>query len=47
MKRITTRAVDTRELYNFTVWVAQSLPGVKSETVQAVETFLKAHLTKL
>lgn len=35
---------DTQELYNFTVWVAESLPTVKKETVKAVETFLKTHL---
>ncbi len=39
--------VDTQELYNFTVWVAQSPRTVKEETVKATEKFLKAHLVKL
>jgi len=39
--------VDTQELYNFTVWVAQSPRTVKEETVKAIETFLKRHLTGL
>jgi len=36
--------VDTQELYNFTVWIAQSPPSVKEETVKAIEKFLKAHI---
>ena len=39
--------VDTQELYNFTVWVAQSPPIVKDETVKATEKFLKKYLVKL
>jgi len=39
--------VDTKELYNFTVWVAESNPVVKKETVQAIEKFLKKYLVKL
>ena len=39
--------VDTQELYNFTVWVAQSPRTVKEETVKATEKFLKKHLVKL
>ena len=39
--------VDTQELYNFTVWVAQSPRTVKEETVKATEKFLKRHLVKL
>ena len=39
--------VDTQELYNFTVWVAQSPRTVKGETVKATEKFLKSHLVKL
>ncbi len=38
--------VDTQELYNFTVWVAQSPRTVKDETVKATEKFLKSHLVK-
>jgi len=36
--------VDTQELYNFTVWVAQSPRTVKDETIKATEKFLKSHL---
>jgi len=39
--------VDTKELYNFAVWVAQSSMKVKTETVQATETFLKTYLVNL
>ena len=39
--------VDTQELYNFTVWVAQSPRTVKTETVKATEKFLKTHLVNL
>ncbi|MCX5636321.1 MAG: type II toxin-antitoxin system death-on-curing family toxin, partial [Planctomycetota bacterium] len=39
--------VDTQELYNFTLWVAQSPRTVKDETVKAIEKFLKAHLVNL
>lgn len=39
--------VDTQELYNFTVWVAQSPRSVKEETVRATEKFLKAYVVKL
>ena len=39
--------VDTQELYNFTVWIAQSPPKVKKETVLAIEKFLKSHMTNL
>lgn len=39
--------VDTQELYNFTVWVAQSPRRVKEEVVKAIERFLKAHMVGL
>jgi death-on-curing protein len=39
--------VDTQELYNFTVWVAQSPRTVKDETVKATEKFFKKYLVKL
>jgi len=39
--------VDNKELYNFAVWVAQSPPKVKTETVKAVERFIKAYLVDL
>ena len=40
-------SVDEKELYNLTVWVAQSPPAVKNDTVAAIETFLKKYLTNL
>jgi len=39
--------VDDRELYNFAVWVAESNPKLKKETVQAIETFLGSYLIDL
>ncbi len=39
--------VDTQELYNFTVWVAQSPPKVKNETVKAIEKFLSSYIVDL
>ena len=39
--------VDTQELYNFTVWIAQSPPKFKEETVKAIEKFLKAYMVEL
>lgn len=39
--------VDTQELYNFAVWVAQSPAKVKDETVMAIERFLKTYLVSL
>ncbi|MCJ7580256.1 MAG: type II toxin-antitoxin system death-on-curing family toxin [Candidatus Aminicenantes bacterium] len=39
--------VDTQELYNFTVWIAQSPPKFKKETVQAIEKFLKIYMIGL
>jgi len=39
--------VDTQELYNFTVWIAQSPPRFKDEALMAVEKFLRAHLIDL
>ncbi len=38
--------VDTQELYNFTVWVAQSPRKVKEEVVKATEKFLQAFLVR-
>lgn len=40
-------AVDTQELYNFTMWIAQSPPGAKDETVMAIGKFLRAHVVDL
>ncbi len=39
--------VDSKELYNFTVWVAGSPPTVKDAAVSAIETFLKKYITNL
>jgi len=40
-------AVDTQELYNFTMWIAQSPPKAKDEAVMATEKFLRSHLIGL
>lgn len=39
--------VDTQELYNFTVWIAQSPRTVKEEAVKSIERFLKMHIVAL
>lgn len=39
--------VDTQELYNFTVWIAQSPPKLKNEVVKAVEKFIKTYLVQI
>ncbi len=39
--------VDTRELYNFTMWVAQSPPSVKEEVVLSIEKFIRKYLVNL
>jgi hypothetical protein len=39
--------VDNKKLYNFAIWVAESLPELKKETVEAIERFLKTHLIDL
>lgn len=39
--------VNTQELYNFTVWIAQSPPKVKEEAVKAIEKFLKTYTINL
>ena len=36
--------VDENELYMFTVWVAESLPQVKDQVVDAIQHFIKRHL---
>ena len=38
---------DTQELYNFTLWIAQSSPRFKDEALKAINKFLKAHLISL
>lgn len=39
--------VDTQELYNFTIWVAQSPAKLKAETIKAIEKFLEGSIVKL
>lgn len=36
--------VDTKEFYNFAVWIAESPAKLKDETVSAVERFIKINL---
>lgn len=37
--------VDTKELYNFTKWVAESNPKLKDPTIEAINEFLKLYTT--
>jgi death on curing protein len=37
---------DEDELYQFTVWVAQSLPQVKDSVLDAIEHFIKKNLVR-
>lgn len=39
--------VDTKELYNFAVWVASSPPKLKDEVVRAIERFIRMNIVKL
>ena len=39
--------VENVELYNFAVWVVQSSPTVKEQTVEAIEVFLKKYVVEL
>jgi death-on-curing family protein len=36
---------DSQELYNFTVWVAQSPAQLKDQVVAAIQKFIRDHLT--
>lgn len=38
---------DTQELYNFTMWIAQSPSNFKEEAVKAIKKFIQGHMTKL
>lgn len=40
-------SVDTQELYNFTMWIAQSPARAKEESIQATEKFIRSHLVRL
>jgi death-on-curing family protein len=35
---------DPQELYNFTVWIAQSPPRLKNETATAIEKFINSYI---
>jgi death-on-curing family protein len=37
---------DTQELYNFTVWVAQSPAPLKDQVVAAIQKFIRDHLAE-
>jgi len=39
--------VDTYELYDFAMWVAQSPPSIKNDTIASIERFIKKHLVNL
>ncbi len=39
--------IDNQELYNFAVWIAQSNPKLKTETVAAIEKFIKTYIKEL
>ncbi|MCX5695840.1 MAG: type II toxin-antitoxin system death-on-curing family toxin [Candidatus Omnitrophica bacterium] len=39
--------VDTQELYNFTMWIAQSPPKFKKEILRAIQKFLKENIIVL
>jgi death-on-curing protein len=39
--------VDTKELYNFAVWVAESNAKLKDATIRAVETFLDNYMVDI
>lgn len=39
--------VDTQELYNFAVWVAESNSKLKTDTIRAIETFLSNYLVDI
>lgn len=39
--------VDDQELYNFAVWIAQSNPKLRKETISAIEKFIKTYIKEL
>ena len=39
--------VDTQELYNFTMWIAESPAKYKDDTLSAIKKFLTEHITDL
>ena len=38
---------DTQELYNFTMWITQSPPRFKEESLRAIQKFLREHIVAL
>lgn len=38
-------SVDTQEFYNFAVWVAESPPALKKDTVNAIASFISQNMT--
>lgn len=38
---------DTQELYNFTMWITQSPPRFKEESLKAIQKFLREHIVAL
>ncbi len=39
--------VDRQDLYNFTIWVAQSPPVLKEEVIAGIRKYIKAHISDL
>lgn len=39
--------VDNKELYNFTVWVAESPSRLKKHVINAIEQFIKDHIVNI
>ena len=39
--------VNDQELYEFTIWIAQSRPQFKEEAVQSIEKFLQKYINKI
>ncbi len=39
--------IDAKELYNFAVWVTESNPKVKTETIESIKKILRTHLVNL
>jgi death-on-curing family protein len=39
--------VDTKEFYNFTMWIAESSPRYKDECLSSIEKFLRTNLIHL
>jgi hypothetical protein len=44
LSRLARLKADTQELYNFTLWVAQSPSQLKEQIVSAIQKFIQNHL---